>query len=66
VAQLQLLRSITASQFTGALAESLKPRLQDTGATRDARDERNVPDTHLNLQYPNLHHPNVHQEHSDA
>jgi hypothetical protein len=34
VAQIQLLRGITASQFTGALAESLKPRLQDTDDKR--------------------------------
>ena len=29
--QIQLLRSISASQFTGALAKSLRPRLADSG-----------------------------------
>jgi len=32
VVQLQLMRSISSSQFTGALADSLKPRLQGTPA----------------------------------
>ena len=32
MAQIQLLRSITSSQFTDALADSLKPRLQGTRA----------------------------------